>query len=354
MVDWSLARQIARFAARSDDVPALGLDMRALAEELEPAVSAHARLVPDAPLPRAEVLGRASWAEANLASLSPLIDPVAERLGKRLDTAGPFAGALRAGAGMTLAAEMGLVMGYMSQRVLGQYELSLLGPEAASPRLLFVAPNLTGAVHELDVDRESFLRWVAIHELVHALQFAGVPWLRGHLGELMREYLATVDVRIERGTAGGLPSLPDVPELVERFREGGLAAFVQSDEQRDILDRIQAAMAVVEGHAEHLMDALAPELVPHHEGLRDAMTRRRSSRSAPERILMRLLGMDMKMRQYELGKSFCDALAAEGGIELLNRVWTAPAALPTLEELERPDAWIARTQRATPALPAPG
>jgi coenzyme F420 biosynthesis associated uncharacterized protein len=350
MIDWTLAQQIARFAARSDDVPELGVDMAELAEELGPAVRGHSRLSPDSALPRAEVLGRASWAEANLQSLAPLIDPVAARLDRRLDNAGPFAGALRAGAGVTLAAELGLVMGYMSQRVLGQYELSLLGPESASPRLLFVAPNLAGAVEALDVDRESFLRWVTIHELVHALQFASVPWLRGHLADLLREYLSTVDVRIERGTAGGLPSLPDLPQLAERFREGGLAAFVQSQEQRRILDLLQAAMAVVEGHAEHLMDALAPELVPHHEGLRDAMTRRRRSRSAPERILMRLLGMDMKMRQYELGKSFCDALAAEGGIDLLNRVWSAPTALPSLAELEHPADWIARVGGATPAL----
>jgi len=99
---------------------------------------------------------------------------------------------------------------------------------------------------------------------------------------------------------------------------------------------------VVEGHAEHVMDALAPELVPHHEGLRDAMERRRDDRSAPQRILMRLLGMDMKMRQYREGKAFCDAVAAEGGTALLNRVWESPSALPTTAELSRPARWTAR------------
>jgi putative hydrolase len=154
--------------------------------------------------------------------------------------------------------------------VLGQYELALLQPESP-PRLLFVATNLQRAVAELGVDRESFLRWVAIHELTHALQFGGVGWLRAHLGGLLRSYLETVEVRIERGSAGGLPSLPNLAELVERFREGGLAALVQTGEQRTIVDRMQAAMAMIEGHAEHLMDALAPALVPRHEGLREAM-----------------------------------------------------------------------------------
>jgi coenzyme F420 biosynthesis associated uncharacterized protein len=342
MVDWSIARQIARFAARSDDVPGLGLDLGAYTREIEPAVIEHAQLQPASALPEAELVGRAAWAEANLDSLALLIDPVSERLEGRLDVAGPFAAALKVGAGVTLAAEVGLVTGYMSQRVLGQYELALLQPDSP-PRLLFVASNLERAVGELGVDRDSFLRWVAIHELTHALQFAGVVWLREHLGGLLHSYLETVEVRIKRGSAGGLPSLPDPAELAARFREGGLAALVQTREQRAIVDRMQAAMAMIEGHAEHLMDALAPALVPEHEGLREAMSLRRASRSAPERILQRLFGMDMKLRQYELGKAFCDAVVAEGGIETLNRAWATPEALPTLQELEQPAGWLART-----------
>ena len=348
MVDWSIARQVARFAARSDDVPDLGLDLAALALEIEPHVIEHSGLRPAGALPAAEVVGRGTWAEANLSSFSSLLDPVTGRLEDRLAAAGPFAGALRIGTGVTLAAEIGLVIGYMSQRVLGQYELALLAPDTP-PRLLFVAANLERAVAELAVDHDSFVRWVVIHELTHALQFGGVPWLREHLGGLLHSYLETVDVRIERGAAGGLPSLPNPAELAERFREGGLAALVQTKEQRAIVERMQATMALVEGHAEHVMDALAPVLVPEHEGLREAMTRRRASRSAPERILGRLFGMDMKMRQYELGKVFCDAVVAEGGIDALNRAWTGADALPTLAEIEQPAHWVARTR--APAEP---
>lgn len=136
--------------------------------------------------------------------------------------------------------------------------------------------------------------------------------------------------------------LPDLSELADRFRDGGIAALVQTDEQREVMERMQAAMAVVEGHAEHVMDALAPDLVPQHEGLRAAMDARRQSRSAPERVLMRLLGMEMKLRQYKIGKGFCDAVVRESGIEGLNRVWAGPEALPTLAELERPQDWSVR------------
>jgi len=346
MVDWTLARQIARMAARSDEVPDLALDLASFTREIEARVIAHVQLEPTVAVPPAEVVGRGTWAEANLTSLTSALEPVTGRLEERVSAAGPFAGALRVATGVTLAAELGLVVGYMSQRVLGQYELALLAPDSP-PRLLFVAANLDRAVGELGVDRDSFLRWVAIHELTHALQFGGVPWLREHLGGLLRSYLETVDVRIERGGAGGLPSLPNPAELVERFREGGLAALVQTGEQRAIVDRIQAVMALIEGHAEHVMDALAPELVPRHEGLREAMSARRDGRSAPERILQRLLGMDMKLRQYELGKAFCDAVVAQGGIEALNRAWAGPGALPTLAELGEPLRWLGRT--AAPA-----
>ncbi|MBA2256318.1 MAG: zinc-dependent metalloprotease [Thermoleophilaceae bacterium] len=348
MVDWSLARQIARFAAGSAPVPDLGIDLGPEVELAGEEVARHTGLQPAVAIPTPEVLARADWAEANLATLSSLLDPVADRLGTRLGTAGPLAGPLRAAASATVAAEAGLVLGYMSQRVLGQYELSLLQPEAP-PRLLFVGPNLLKAVREMDVERESFLRWVALHEVTHVIQFGAVPWLRGYLGELLEQYLATVDIRIERGAAGGLPSMPDPARIVEAFREGGLMALVQSREQRRLMNRVQAAMALVEGYSEHVMDAVGARILPAHEPLREAMDRRRSSRSAPERALQRLLGLDLKMRQYELGKRFCDAVVAAEGLERLNRAWDAPAELPTLSELERPRTWLERDGRAKAA-----
>lgn len=380
MVDWGLARRVAAFAVKEDRVADPGVDLRALSAEFEPRVEAYTGLVPAEEVPRPEVVSRAAWVEANLTTMADLIGPVEERMGERFERMGRLAGPFQAGAGMALGAELGLVTGYMSQRVLGQYELSLLAG-TAKPRLLFVGVNLLGVAAMLKVDRIAFARWVAVHELTHAHQFGGVPWLRDHIGGLLREYLATVDVKLDGAGDGEHPprprrsggllgdrelppaleraierarnvTLPDPAELVERFREGGLAALVQTEEQRGLMDRMQAAMAVVEGHAEHVMDALAPELVPQHEGLRDAMEARRASRSAPERVLMRLLGMELKMRQYKLGKAFCDTVVAEGGMDALNRVWERPEALPTLEEIERPHDWMARTDPGQARLAA--
>jgi coenzyme F420 biosynthesis associated uncharacterized protein len=344
MVDWSLARQIARLATGSTPPVDLGVDLDALVADALEYVGGYTGLAAGDGVPKPEAVDRAAWTDANLTTLSTLIDPVAGRLDDRLGRAGPLAGPLRIAAGATLAAECGLVMSYMSQRVLGQFDLSLLQPEAPA-RLLFVAPNLERAIAGMGVQREPFLAWIAFHEVTHVLQFGGVPWLREHLGSALRAYLATVDVRIERGAAGGLPRLPDLQRIVETFREGGLAALVQTREQRGLMDRLQATMAVVEGYSEHVMDAIAAHALPGHAELRDAMERRRSTRSAPERVLMRLLGLEMKMRQYEVGKRFCDAVAERGGIELLNEVWRAPEALPTLRELDAPGAWADRIAR---------
>ena len=344
MVDWSMARQIARFAAGSADAPEYDLGLHARVHDARAHVSAYTGIDPAEPLPQPEAVDRAEWADVNVDAFAGLLEPVTARIAQRFESAGPLAGALRLATGATLAAETGLVIGYMSQRVLGQYELSLLQAET-TPRLLFVAPNLGRAVEALGVDRDSFLDWIVFHELTHALQFTGAPWLRGHLGGLMREYLETVDIRINSGAAGGLPSLPSIPALVERFREGGLAALVQTGEQRAIMERVQAAMAVVEGYAEHVMDAVGEQALPHYAGLRDAMDRRRRSRSAPERLLQKLLGLDMKMRQYEEGKAFADAVVAARDIGTLNRVWRSAEALPDLAELRNPEAWLARIEQ---------
>jgi coenzyme F420 biosynthesis associated uncharacterized protein len=343
MVDWGLARQIAALAAGRGSEEDSPFDPVVLSREMEGPVAAYTRLALASPTPPAEVVSRGDWASVNLETLAKVLDPVAERLDDRLGFAGPLAGALRAGASATLAAEAGLVMGYMSSRVLGQYDVSLLGAET-DPRLLFVGPNLAGAVRDLNVDAESFGRWICAHELTHVFQFQGVPWLREHMSGLLREYVKTLEVRIQKGSAGGLPSLPDPGRLVELFRDGGLAALVQSPEQRALMDQVQAAMSVVEGYSEHVMDAIAAEHIPDHEKLRTAMDRRRSSRSAPQRMIERLLGFDVKLRQYEQGKRWADEVAAAAGIHGLNRVWAAPEALPSPDELQHPGAWLKRTE----------
>jgi coenzyme F420 biosynthesis associated uncharacterized protein len=238
-----------------------------------------------------------------------------------------------------MALEVGGLTGYLAQRVLGQYELVLLDP-ASPERLLLVAPNLRDAARQLEVEEADLVAWVTIHEVTHAVQFTGVPWLREHLAGHLRSLLETVDVKVDLNK---LPSLDDLKDAVERLRDGGLVTLVAGPERKAILDSMQATMAVVEGHAEHVMDAVGADVLPALPELRAALDRRRREKPPMVRLLEKLLGFEMKMKQYELGRAFCDAIVERGGVDALNRVWEAPSALPTPAELEAPSAWLART-----------
>jgi coenzyme F420 biosynthesis associated uncharacterized protein len=182
-----------------------------------------------------------------------------------------------------------------------------------------------------------------LHEVTHAVQFAGVPWLHGHIAGLVRELLKTAEVRLDRSRKLRMPTGVEVRRVLGNLRRGDFISLVTTQAERDTLDRVQAVMAVIEGHAEHVMDAVAPDLLPSLPQLRAALNRRRRSQSALSRLVGRLLGMDLKLRQYEQGKQFCDAVVRERGVDALHNVFSGPEALPTLAELRDPSAWLART-----------
>jgi coenzyme F420 biosynthesis associated uncharacterized protein len=344
MIDWSLASQIAQFVAGKPDTAPLGTRLRGASEESERLVTAYTGLARDVALPAAEAVSRNEWIEANLESMKGLLDPATDRLAAGM---GPLRGPLQAAAGYLLAAEIGVVVGYLSQRVLGQYEVVLLDPDAKA-RLLFVEPNIADASKTMSSDPDEFLRWVALHETTHAVQFGGVPWLRDHLAALVRELTESLTVSIDPAKLSRLPSGDDIRGLVEAVRRGDLVGFATTPAQRELLDRVQATMAVIEGHAEHVMDAVGKDVIPGLDGLRAAMERRRDRQPALGRLIARLIGLEMKMKQYRLGKAFCDGVVERGGIEGLNLVWRDPESLPTLAELDDPGAWLRRVS-AQPA-----
>jgi coenzyme F420 biosynthesis associated uncharacterized protein len=179
-----------------------------------------------------------------------------------------------------------------------------------------------------------------------------VPWLRGHLGGILEELLSSVEVRVDPAALLRLPGAEDLRALAERVREGDLVGLVLGPERQVVLDRIQAAMALVEGHAEHVMDAAGAPFLPDLERLRGALDRRRRQRPPVQRLLEHLLGMEGKLRQYEVGRRFVDGVVERGGIEALNRAWEGPERLPSTAELEDPAAWLRRTQVRAVTRPA--
>ena len=338
MVDWGTAQRIALTVAGERGETELPGDLVALADHARERVVASSGLAPGGPLPAAEAVDRGEWIEANLADMRRTLDPVVDRMGEGL---GALAGPLRTAGGLLLGAEVGALTGYMAQRVLGQYELALLEPDAPA-RLLFVAPNIRRAAVDLDADPSDLLTWIAYHEVTHAVQFSAVPWLRDHVAGLLRELIDSLQVSVNPAALVRLPRPDDLRALLAAVRDGGLVGAVAGPHRRAILDRVQAVMAMVEGHAEHVMDAAAVDVLPSLSKLRAALDRRRRERPPLLKLLDRLLGLDLKLRQYEVGRRFCDAVADDAGVDGLNRAWAAPAALPTLSELEHPELWLAR------------
>jgi coenzyme F420 biosynthesis associated uncharacterized protein len=341
VIDWRLASIVAQaVASAAPDVPDDGTaaEVAAFADRSAELVAAYTGLTGADTIPAPETVDRSEWVAANLASMKTVMDPVAARLGSGL---GPLAVPARAAGGVLIAVEVGAISGYLAGRVLGQYEFPVLDP-AQPARLLFVGPNIAGAARGTGSDRQSMLRWIALHETTHALQFSGVPWLRGHLASLVRTLLEGLEVSVDPRALMRLPDTSDVRALVDAVRRGELIEFVAGPARREVLHEMQALMALIEGYAEHVMDAVGADVLPQLPELRDAMDRRRRERSGLLRIIERIIGLEMKLRQYEQGKAFCDAVVAEGGIQALNRAWSSPQSLPRHEELDDPSGWLAR------------
>jgi uncharacterized protein (DUF2342 family) len=390
-IDWGAAQRIGELIAGTGGGrdPYGGVSAGAiepLAYDFAARVSAYTGLeLEPARLPPLEVVDRPAWIAANLKTMKPLLDPLTARLGgsggdnssDRSDDSGGLtgivSGPLRAASGLLFGAQVGALTGVLSQRVLGQYDLALLDAEV-QPRLLLLGPNLAQAARNLGVDRDELVEWVTIHEITHAVQFGGAPWLREHLGGMLRELIDGLQVKLDprsstrdglpaeqgkdqgngKGAGGGaggwIPKLDglginpnQLRKLLERARRGELLRLTLGDERWQLVERMQAAMSLIEGHAEHTMDAVGAEVLPSLPRLRAALNRRRETRGLPWRVLERLLGLELKLKQYEVGKRFCDAVVRAEGSEALARVWEGPELLPSTVELETPRLWLERT-----------
>lgn len=338
MVDWRMAERVATWVSSQSGAPADGTavagEVRDFAARSAELVSEYTGLASPQALPEPQTVDRGEWAAINLGSMRTVLDPVVAEQSKGL---GPLRGVM----GALLAVEVGALSGFLAARVLGQYEFPVTDPDAPA-RLLFVGPNLAAAARSMQADDTALVRWVALHETTHALQFAGVPWLRSHMASRIRALVESLDITLDLRSLARLPRLDDIRGLVASVRRDGLVTIMAGPERRALLDELQATMALLEGYAEHVMDATGEALLPDLGRLRKGLEKRRKERSGMLRVFERLIGLELKLRQYEQGKAFCDAVVAEGGIEALNRAWDGPEALPTLADLDDPSGWLRR------------
>ncbi|MGA8246137.1 MAG: zinc-dependent metalloprotease [Nocardioides sp.] len=276
------------------------------------------------------VVDRPDWIQANADGFSALLTPIIDKVAARKGPPGALTQAI--GSRVT-AAEVGGLLGFMSSKVLGQFDPF----HEPNGRLLLVAPNVVHVERELDVDPHDFRLWVCLHEETHRVQFTAVPWMREHL---FAEFTSLADtIEPQRLLDDGLKRLA---EALRSGRSGSLLDLMGSPEQKAILDRVTAVMSLLEGHADVVMDGVGPSVIPSVAGIRARFDERRKGVGTLDRMLRKLLGLEAKMAQYRDGSAFVRAVVDKVGMDDFNAVFASPGHLPSKTEIHDPHAWIAR------------
>jgi coenzyme F420 biosynthesis associated uncharacterized protein len=368
LIDWRTARDIAVTMSRDEALSIaerrkLDGEYRALVARCVPIVSEYTGdLLPDAP-ERTFAFDRVDWVNANIDGFERMFAPLEglNLLGEAANRsiAGQMFGTLNQ---KVLSAEVGLLLGYLARKVLGQYDLTLLGREPLGPgRLYYVEPNIKAAEHTLGLPRDEFRMWLALHETTHAFEFEAHPWVRDHFNAMLERYFGFLREDAESLRSQGLGGLR---LYVDRVRSGGgeSGSWLESlmnAEQRALFTEMQATMCIVEGYSNHVMNAVGRELLPNYAMISRRFAQRLQQRSQADRLLAKLTGLDVKMEQYRLGEQFIDRVVQERGHSFARRVWDGADYLPTMAEIRQPELWLARIDhrdgriaQGAPASPA--
>ena len=351
LVDWARVEGIAVARLRNApgslsaaELAAAEPDYAAAMARVVPALSEH--LGTDLPgvVERVEVVDRAAWVHANASAFAGIIGRLE---GSLLDQMLPPGGGV-AKATMTLAnrwvttRQLGLLLGFMGARVLGQYDLALITAETTPGRLLFVEENIRQTARVMDVPLGPFRTWIALHETTHAYEFEAHPWLRPYLAERLER-----QVSLFSDDAAGL-GREAVKALGSALRGDGRRddqhwlERLMTDEQRRLFRETQAVMSLLEGFGDHVMDAVGKDLVPGVERISKRFHGRRENRTPFERAMLRITGMDLKMDQYRKGEVFVAEIERLAGAAALRRLWDGPETMPTPDEIGRPADWVRR------------
>lgn len=353
-VNWELARQVGiAVAAWSQDDAAPSPEERRRFEDVvraaELEIAAFTGLEPPSDLALVRCDRRAAWVESNVNSLRELVEPVAAKLAQALAAAqesGPASpvpmldALMDRMAPLLLGAQLGTVLGYLGQRVLGQNDVAI---PRDTQTVGFVVPNIAQAEREWSLEPTEFRAYVAIHEVAHRFAFAR-PWVRDHFHGLVREFTEASELNLaglEERLAG--LDLTDPERLGDAFGSpGDLVERTLTDEGRLLLARAQAFTAVAEGYADHVLAGVARRMLTNPGQIEEAMRRRREGIAGETRLVEQLLGIETSEEQYALGRSFCDAVAQRVDEALLARMWEAAENLPSMPELEEPTLWLSR------------
>jgi coenzyme F420 biosynthesis associated uncharacterized protein len=342
-VDWGTARRVARLVAKRDALSdsylgaSLTADFTTLTARAEDLVADFTGLQTPGRV-AVGVLDRHGWVDANIVSMRRMLEPLMERVGARLARS-PFAPVAR----HIAASELGALVGYLSQRVLGQYDL--LVPDAeAGDSVYYVGPNILALEKRFAFRPHDFRFWIALHEVTHRAQFAGVPWMRGHFLGIVQQAFEVADPDPRSVMQAFTRALDDLRNGRNPLDEGGIVGLFATPEQRVVLGRVQALMSLLEGHGNYVMSELGCRHIPGAERM-DRVLHQRRHAGGITGLLYKLLGLEQKMRQYEVGERFVRGAVVLGGPRAVDHAWASAAHLPTIVELEDPAGWLARVER---------
>jgi coenzyme F420 biosynthesis associated uncharacterized protein len=333
-VDWSFAATVGQRLARPGP-PSTDYTRRQVVDNLataakaaEPPVRDVTGLHTDGVVPEARIVDRSGWIRAAAESMRAMTGGTDKPRGVI--------------SGRVTGAQTGALLAFVSSGILGQYD-----PFNDDGVLLLVYPNVIAVERQLRVEPSDFRLWVCLHEVTHRVQFTANPWLSGYmstaLGVLTQESgedVARVLGRLADFARSRGDSSSDDPHSQGIL---GLLRAVQSEPQREALDQMLVLGTLLEGHADHVMDAVGPVVVPSVATIRSRFDERRHRKQPPlQRLLRVLLGIDAKLSQYTRGKAFVDHVVNRVGMERFNTVWTGPDTLPRPIEIEYPQRWIDR------------
>jgi coenzyme F420 biosynthesis associated uncharacterized protein len=334
LVDWDFAVTVgSRIAGpgpevSSEEAAAAVVELREGADRSTPLVSEFTGLHTTAGTAPVLVVDRAGWIQANADGFSKILAPIVHKLTEKKGAPSGIAEAI--GSRVT-GAEVGLMLGFLGTKVLGQFDPF----HAPHGRLLLVAPNIVHVERELGADPHDFRLWVCLHEETHRVQFTANPWLGEHLMAQMNSIADTIEpTAVLEGLRRGAEAI--------RGGGGSVLDLMSSPEQKEILDRVTGVMSLLEGHADVVMDGVGPTVIPSVEQIRKKFNQRRQGAGTLDKLLRRLLGLDAKMAQYRDGAVFVRHVVDKVGMDDFNAVWTGPETLPSKAEIADPDAWVAR------------
>jgi len=340
LVDWSLAASTGAFLVKGgptvprDEAERAVTELRELTKDAEGHVRELTGLGAGLPLLPGEVVDRPGWVRSAAAGMDALTSKALPRV-----QGGPLGPLLAGSAGV----QTGVVLSFLASRVLGQYD-PFGGPERAG-QLLLVAPNVVAAEKAMNVDGTDFRMWVCLHECTHRLQFTAVNWLRDYFADEVERLIGGLASTDAEGLADIFGRLPDTLKEARKEKSLGIAELLQSPQQREVLHKLLALSTLLEGHADYVMDAVGPAVVPSVDAIRAKFTQRRKGGGVFDRLFRSLLGVEAKMRQYAEGAAFTRYVIDTVGMAGFNAVWTSPNTLPTKSEISDPASWVRRIHK---------